>query len=372
MRIVFWQNILSPHQIPYIKHMINYVQVDEVILVVGEDLSSDRKEMGWTIPNLGEASNFKVLVSPQKDVIDELFSKDQENSWHLFSGIRGFKFVFDAIKISLNYNVKRGIITERPNTFAFGLSNGKPLWLHRIRFLLQDRKYAKYFDKVFAMGDDAVEYFKSVYNKWEVIPFAYSTEFKANESIIQQNKEINFCFVGSLSWWKAPENIIKASLNINTPISVSFIGAGKKEKEIHRLLKYSSLIKTKFYGFQKKSRVNELFIEHDVLILPSIYDGWGAVVNEALQAGLYVICSDKCGAKELLNNSRIGKVYNSNNIKELSDIMSYCIENIDKIRNDRSYRIEWATRCINGPVIAKYMIDSLLGIKKVRPWFNEK
>lgn len=372
MRIVFWQNQLSPHQLPYIKQIIKENRVNEVVFVAGEDVCSNRQQMGWEIPNLNNSSNFKVIVSPDKNTINELFMKNQENSWHLFSGIRGFKFVFEAIKISLKYNIHRGIITERPNTFAFGLCNGKPLWLHKLRFFFQDRKYAKFFDKVFAMGDDAVQYFSTVYKKWEVIPFAYCTDFQANNEIKKTFDDVNFCFVGSLSWRKAPQNIIKAALQVKKTMNISFIGAGKKEKEIHNLLKDNTTVNTIFYGFQSNSNVKELMNNQDILILPSIYDGWGAVVNEALQAGLYVICSDKCGAKELLVNDRLGKVFNSSNINELTNIMIYIIDNINTIRNDRFYRIEWSNRYISGNTIAKYMVDNLLGIKKERPWFTNE
>lgn len=34
----------------------------------------------------------------------------------------------------------------------------------------------------------------------------------------------------------------------------------------------------------------------DYLILPSLYDGWGAVVNEGLQSGCKVLVSKDCGA----------------------------------------------------------------------------
>ena len=34
----------------------------------------------------------------------------------------------------------------------------------------------------------------------------------------------------------------------------------------------------------------------DVFVLPSRYDGWGVVINQALGAGLPVICSDQVGA----------------------------------------------------------------------------
>ncbi len=369
MRIVFWQNLLSIHQLPYIAHLLDDSRVNEVIVVVGEEIDKNRATMGWKVPQIDGLSRCKIIVNPQDYEIKDIFSKNEIESWHLFSGIRGFKFVYNAFKISLNYQIKRGLITERPNTFAFGITNGKPLWLHKIRFLLQDKKYTKYIEKVFAMGDDAVSYFHSVCKKWNVIPFGYCTEttYIPIESI---SDRINFCFIGSLSWWKAPQNIIKAGIQLNKDINISYIGDGNKGKEIKALVENHKQIHVTFYGFQEHNKIPQLLASQDVLILPSIYDGWGAVINEALQIGLFVICSDKCGAKELLKDPKCGKVFHSNNIKELVALMEYCATNIKTIRANRKYRQKWAQSHISGPIIAKYMINCLNNISVIRPWYK--
>ena len=46
MRIVFWQNCLSPHQLPYIVHLMDDKRVDEVVVVTEESISDERKKMG--------------------------------------------------------------------------------------------------------------------------------------------------------------------------------------------------------------------------------------------------------------------------------------------------------------------------------------
>lgn len=45
-------------------------------------------------------------------------------------------------------------------------------------FFIQDRKYAKHIQYVFAMGEDAVRYFRSVWKDWQVFPFIYCTNSK--------------------------------------------------------------------------------------------------------------------------------------------------------------------------------------------------
>ena len=155
MRIVFWQNCLSPHQLPYIIYLINNKEISEVVIAVGESISKERKEMGWDISNYPNLDKINLYINPNIETITSIFEKEPQNSYHLFSGIRGFAFVYQSFIHSLSFSIKRGIITERPNTFAFGLPNGKPIWLHKLRFFIQDRKYIPYIDSIFAIGEGA-------------------------------------------------------------------------------------------------------------------------------------------------------------------------------------------------------------------------
>ena len=372
MRIVFWQNCLSPHQLPYIVHLLDDERVDKVIIATGEAVSVVRKEMGWEVAQIPGLDRCEVYLNPIPQTIDFLLSDCPDSSYHLFSGIRGFQFVFDAFKKSLKYNLKRGLITERPYTFAFSRSNGKPLWLHRLRFFVQDRKFVPYIHYVFAMGMDAVGYFQSLCKNWKVFPFAYCTnccELSQLESSHNQSG-ICFLFIGSLSKRKAPINILKsvACLSSNS-YHINFVGDGPERNKMEHFIRQHGLTdNVSLLGTKPNSEIPSILSRHDILILPSIYDGWGAVVNEALQCGLYVICSDKCGAKELLTDKRCGKVFQSGNDKELSQIMQYCIEHITEIRANRRFRQLWAERCISGKVIAHYMVDCLSGKEPCQPW----
>jgi glycosyltransferase involved in cell wall biosynthesis len=51
-----------------------------------------------------------------------------------------------------------------------------------------------------------------------------------------------------------------------------------------------------YAGFQAPEALPHFFAQADVFVLPSRYDGWGVVVNQALGSGLPIICSDAAGA----------------------------------------------------------------------------
>lgn len=374
-RFVFWQNCLSPHQLPYIVHLLDDARVNEVVIVTNEVVSNERKNMGWDVMDFSGLEKCDVRLSPSNCEIHKLLSKRQDESIHLFSGIHGYPFVTKALDVSLKYNVKRGVISERPDTFKFGLANGKPIWLHRIRFFFQDRKYARHIQYVFAMGDDAIDYFRSVWKYWEVFPFAYCTSGLKNVDISDRcnnlSEILNITFVGSLTWWKNPQIILRAlHLCSKDKLKMTFVGDGPEKKAMQRYIQKKHLEAVEIAGYMNNSVIPDYLVLQDILILPSLYDGWGAVVNEALTAGLYVICSSHVGAKELVENSDRGRVFDNGKVNQLASIIEYCIDNRESIRKKRKGRIMWAQKCIGGESIAHYMVDCVAGVKVERPWFR--
>ena len=172
MRIVFWQNCISPHQMPFITRLADDPRVDEVVVVAEVDVPPERRQMGWD--SLYDANNrsCRIYLHPGDDDIRRLLDQRAAESWHIFMGIRAFGYVFHCLRLSIVYPVRRAMMSERPNTYALGLANGKPLWLHRLRFMLHDRRYAGHIERVFAIGAMAADYFGSASKHWQVSRFA--------------------------------------------------------------------------------------------------------------------------------------------------------------------------------------------------------
>ena len=368
MRIVFWQNCLTPHQLPYIVHLIDDPRVDEVVLVAGETVSEARKKMGWNIESYEGLNNCKVYINPHNTIIESILLQRPNDSHHLFSGIRANAFVFKCLQMSMKYCLCRGMISERPNTYNFkwNINNGKPYWIHRLRFFIQDKHYAKYMKNVFAIGHEADKYFKSLGVGWNVHPFCYCTKSAPCISEAPITHTQQYIFVGSLSSWKNPLSIIHAFSNLKDDTvfkkwEIKFIGNGELRNKL-----YKEIEKNKFQkqiillGTIPQQEIPSYLYKADVLILPSLYDGWGAVVNEALQAGCFVICSDACGACTLLKmNPNLGLIFKAGNDKALADCIKHVNTHIEEIRSNRTYRSKWAEIHISGNSVAKYFVDCL-------------
>ncbi len=87
-----------------------------------------------------------------------------------------------------------------------------------------------------------------------------------------------------------------------------------------------------FAGFQPPRELPRFFAQADVFVLPSRHDGWGVVVNQALGAGLPILCSDAVGAAhDLVEEGVNGIIVSAGNVDALTAAMRQCIEHRERL-----------------------------------------
>jgi len=88
-----------------------------------------------------------------------------------------------------------------------------------------------------------------------------------------------------------------------------------------------------FAGFQAPDDLPQFFQRADIFVLPSRYDGWGVVVNQALGAGLPIICSDSVGAAhDLIKPGQNGTIFPAGDREALYvELLTY-LQHPDSIR----------------------------------------
>lgn len=370
LKLYFWQNIISPHQFPYIDKLTLDERIKEVYLIVPAANSGYREKMGIDSSQYlnGRVSKVNIVIAPTDCLIQKIYELSDENTYHFYSGIRGFKEIFYYFKLSLSYQLNRGLIVEPPYVYKY------PLFLHYIRFYLQDFQYVNKIKYVYGMGERACKYYKSISKKWRVFPFQYCTDLEIELPCISSkdaNQGFSMVFVGAFSRRKNVYSLLKAFRKCNIgELSLDLIGDGEYKTLIENYIrKYHLEKKVRLLGFMSNKEVKQVISQYDLLVLPSLYDGWGAVVNEALLQGLYVICSNKCGARQLIVQPWIGMI-SGTSVKKLYNSMVTCWNNRFIIKGGRYQRRKWAVN-IQSDTSAKYFADCLLGIISKKPWENE-
>ncbi len=372
MEFVFWQEVFSIHQSALLRNLANYDDI-AVTLVVWEELGAERKELGWYQPNYG---NTKVLIKPTSKIQSDLLSKNRSDTFHVFSGTRSSPNIWSVLCQSISINSHVGIQSEAQK----GIGVKGLLRLARSKY--DALRISSKVDCILGIGGKGEDWFRrSGYISNRIFPFAYFTENPISPCVNSPDENFNdgafnIIFVGRPLYNKGLDILMYALHELgNFDWRLHVVGDGDDKgrfKNLSQLLNCSAAVS--FYGTLPNCDVIRMIQKSDLLVLPSRWDGWGAVVNEALMCGVPVVCSDICGAADLLDGSERGEVFKTNSVQDLRDALNRWIVK-GKLSMDQRQRIINWTKCISGETGASYLLEIMKSVlngmgKPICPWRN--
>ena len=131
--------------------------------------------------------------------------------------------------------------------------------------------------------------------------------------------------VGTLSLRKGSLYLLKALSNINLP-NFEYMFNGKIDPEIRDLIfPYLGLINN--VGTRPFSELYKIYSQASVFVLPTIEDGFGNVIVEAMACGVPVIATTNCGAADIITDGVDGFIIPIRDIRALRDKIIFLYEN---------------------------------------------
>jgi len=352
----FWQNILSPHQSDFLSSLRNAFPCNIYLMVQEMRLPERREQMGWSMPVI---KGIDIVDANSSDATDRLVSLPSFASCHIFSGPWGYPVIRRRFYEALNLGLFTGIMSE-PGDWR-GLS-GK---LRILRSTVYRLLFEKQISFVLATGKPGKDWFRTCgFPERKILDWGYFLNPIPNIARPHSQRpspdEVQIVSIASQLYDKGFDILFFALSRLqHLSWHLTLIGDGP-QREINAALaqKLGIFSRVTFCGVLTNNSAREFLLLSDLFVLPTRYDGWGVVVNEALLAGVPVICSNACGALSLIENSNRGSVFASESISALCQSLEHWILQGPLPAKKRKDLINWS-KAIQGPAIAKYFIQAI-------------
>ena len=308
MRISCIEPVLAPYSIPRFT-ALQSLRRDDTIQVMA--LGATEKIREWQVHKSG--LGFEYVEAFPGETVEQIDAKalaERVTHWLDDSNpeavvIAGY--YYPAMRAAARWAQRRG----RASIFM-----GDSQWVDHRRIAL--REWAKgwwvrrHYDAAFAAGERTVEYLMRMGFPRERIWTGYDVvdnEIFANGAVAARCQADSlrdrlglpnryFLFVGRFASEKNLVRLLEAYAMYRQAVGkrawgLVLVGGGPLEVELRARAR--ELRDVVFSGFQQVDAVPAYYGLASCLVLPSISETWGLVVNEAMAAGLPVLVSDRCG-----------------------------------------------------------------------------
>ena len=225
---------------------------------------------------------------------------------------------------------------------------GIPYVWHIREFLEEDQGNRFYFPRyshrlmsraslVIAISNSIYEKYSKVITK-EKIKVIYNgidtEQFYMPGRHIFKDSRITLCYVGGLSELKGTDDLIEACRLLNArgykdSYRLLIAGRGNEayEAQLRDRINQYELDNIEMLGF--RTDVPQVMEQADVSIVTSRCEAFGRVTVEAMLTGNLVLGADSAGTKELLQDGKLGVLYECGNPESIKEQVIFIIENRD-------------------------------------------
>lgn len=174
--------------------------------------------------------------------------------------------------------------------------------------------------------------------------FTLETErYQTHKEALKQKlnlQDIIILYVGRLINEKGIPELLAAFAQFSTdkPVTLVIVGDGSQAEEYLLYCQQNKLNNVFFAGFQPQTALAQYYSIADIFVFPTRSDSWGLVLNEAMAAGLPIVCSSAAGAgNDLLEDGENGFLVPVGNVARLSEAMQ-CLVGDESLRKKMGLR----------------------------------
>ena len=332
MKVTFYSNFLTHHQVPFCLEMqkrlgddfkfVSTMKIFKWRLDLGfEDLnqkydfvirSYENEEMYNEAKKLALESDVVIIGSTTDELIEERLKQD---------------------KLTFRYRARVFIFPDGFFKTIFNKDKMKLFYNRHIRFRKNKNLHMLCANAYGARDFNSLGLYKNKTYKWGYFleNNIYDIDNLINEK--EKNEKIQIIWVARFIKWKHPEVVVKLAKRLkkqNYNFKIQMLGTGKLEEKIKKQIKNNKLEDVlEIVGQVPSDKVKGYMEKANIFIGTSdSFEGWGAVINESMNAGCAIVASKKMGSVPfLIGNNETGLMYE--NYKDLENKVKLLINDSD-------------------------------------------
>ena len=343
MTVTFVSNYINHHQIPF-SNACYALWGEDYHFVQTQPMEKERLSMGWS--SAGEELPYVHCLYEEEERCKELIL----DSDVLLAGWSGREDLVQE-------RMRAGKLTIRISERIYREGQWKAVspkgLVHKYREHIRFRKSPAYLLCAGAYVPSDFHLIHAYPDK--MFKWGYFTELRTytEEELLSKKAadgSVDIVFAGRFIPLKHPEYMIELAKDLKAlqeksesgnssfagEIRIHMVGSGELEEELKaKAREYGVEDMLTFYGFQTPEQVRDIMEKCHIHIFTSNHlEGWGAVVNEAMNSGCAEVANVQAGAiPYLIRQGENGIAYPDNSYEEMKKAVIYLLKNpVDRER----------------------------------------
>ena len=322
MKIVFLSNFFNHHQWP-LSDALDRITGGNFCFIETEPIPNDRRRLGYGWANVPE-----YVVTAYKSEAARQHAQDLViEADVVIAGSTPDEYLWERIKVGkLIFRYSERPLKQGLEPLKYFVRLARWHWRNPARkpiYLLSASAYAAADYAKFGL-------FRSKAYQWGYFPEALRYER------LPQKEENSILWVGRFLDWKHPDDALRAVAGLRDEgrdVHLRFIGMGPMEQQLRDMVSELRLEeRVSILGSMRPEQVRAHMERASIFLFTSDrQEGWGAVVNEAMNSGCAVVASHAAGCVPYLVKDGVnGLVYRSEDVRMLTEKVRFLLDHPQK------------------------------------------
>lgn len=360
MRLICWHPLMTDHQAYTYIALVQ--KVERLRVHTWRNSDTIRAAQGWQ-RHSGPAGEEHAVPLDRWLSWSRTILREEHDAIHIFgSPFEDWRQIM-VMMMACVMGRRVAIISEPYSISDVGYFTEKLHWKDRIKRYIRPWLYRAYgmvfvrqLDTVFAISPRACQQYAEIGVPQErIAPFGYFVPPpKAALDDHVTSASLRLAFIGSLIPRKGIDVAIQAVTMLRQSgrsVTLDLYGPGTPPIA-------SGNDSVTYRGILPFGQIAATLGGYDALIVPSQFDGWGVVVNEAIQAGVPVAASDATGAGAFVAAHGCGALFQTGDVAALAALLGRWCDAPVLLSAARMAAVQ-AAPLLDPKVAAEYMVSVL-------------